>query len=89
MPGRMHGAKEKWKAFLPTDQQLDQPKEESMRAIVLIAAVSSLFLGGMTLLSPRDAGSQQIQAAPGVDVSTLGKAIDAKSLPETEVFDLY
>ena len=51
-----------------------------MRAIVLIAAVSSLF-GGMTLLS-RVTRSQQVQAAPGVDVSALGKAIDAKSLPQ-------
>ena len=56
-----------------------------MRIIAIAAVLGSLFLGGMALLTPLDAGSRPIQASPGVDVSALENATDAKSLPETEI----
>jgi len=59
-----------------------------MRVIAIAAVLGSLFLGGMALLTPLDAGSPPI-ASPGVDVTALENTTDAKSLPETEIHDPF
>jgi hypothetical protein len=73
----------------PFYQLPHQPKEDVMRVIAIAAVLGSLFLGGMALLTPLDAGSRPIQASPGVDVSALENATDAKSLTETEIHDPF
>jgi len=73
----------------PFYQLPHQPKEDVMRVIAIAAVLGSLFLGGMALLTPLDAGSRPIQASPGVDISALENATDAKSLPETEIHDPF